>query len=665
MSFTQANTILQVTTPFGADKMLLARFHGEERLSTPFRFELELVSQEAALDFKKILGEGVTVKLLLAGGKNRCFHGIVTRFVQTGRAGKLTSYRAEVHPRLWLLGKTRDSRIFQKKKVPEIVKGILTDHGVTPVEDKLKGTYTARDYCVQYEESDLDFVSRLLEDEGIYYYFKHEDGKHTLVLGDDPSAHAPCPDLAKAKYRGQVASSLADDDIVIDCAIEQQVIVGSYALSDYNFEMPSTSLLAKVDGKSPKLKMYEYPGVHAQKSAGEGRAKLRLEAEEAVGSRAVGSSYVRAMSAGHTFKLTEHDRADANIEYALVSVAHMITGEDYANTFEAIPKATPFRPPRVTPRPAIHGGQTALVTGKSGEEIFTDKYGRIKVHFFWDRLGKKDEESSCWVRVAQGWAGKGWGAMFLPRIGQEVVVTFLGGDPDRPLVTGSVYNAEQTVPYALPGEMTKSTVMTRSTKKGSKGNELRFEDKKDSEEVFLHAEKDQKFTVKNDFVSEVGNDMTTTVKKGKRTATVEEGDETLVVKKGNRTVKVEKGDETHAVKGKRDLKVEGDQTQETKGDFTGKVKGAYTLKVDGDLTIDCKGSVTIKAGKSITIKSGTDLKGEAGTALTLKSGTDLKAESGTGLNLKAGTMLEAKASATGTIDGGGMLTVKGGMVKIN
>jgi type VI secretion system secreted protein VgrG len=665
MTFPQANTNLQIKTPFGADKMLLLRLHAEERISMPFRLDLELVSQESALDFTKILGEGVTIKIRLAAGKERFFHGIVTRFVQAGRAGGLTTYRAEVHPRLWLLGKTRDSRVFQKKKVPEIVKGILSDHGVTPVEDKLKGSYTAREYCVQYEESDLDFVSRLLEDEGIYYYFKHDDGKHTLVLGDDPSAHAPCPNLSTAKLRGEISPSMSLEDAVIECALEQQVVVGGYALSDYNFEMPSTSLLAKAEGKRPKPKMYEYPGAYAQKSAGEDRAKLRLEAEEALGSRLTGSSYVRMMSAGHTFKLAEHERPDANVEYVLVAVSHVATGQEYRNIFEAIPKATPFRPPRVTHRPVIHGGQTALVTGKSGEEIFTDKYGRIKVHFFWDRLGKKNEESSCWVRVAQGWAGKGWGAFFLPRVGQEVVVTFLGGDPDRPLVTGSVYNAEQTVPYPLPGEMTKSTVKTRSSKGGSEGNELRFEDKKDKEEVFLHAEKDQKFTVKHDFVTEVGNDLSTTVKKGKRTTTLEEGDDTLVVKKGNRAVKVEKGKETHTVKGDRKLTVDGAQSQETGGNWTGKVKGGYTLKVDGDLTIDCKGTVTIKAGQSLTLKSGTDLTCKAGTALTCKAGTDFKGESGTGLNIKAGTMLSVKASAMGSIDGGGMLTVKGGMVKIN
>lgn len=665
MAFTQANTNLQITTPFGADKLLLARVHVDERISQPFRIELELLAEDTALDFKKIVGKDVTVKLVYGEDKSRFFHGLVTRFVQSGRRGKLASYFAEVHPTLWLLGKTRDSRIFQQKKVPEIVKGILSDHGVTPVEDKLTATYAKRDFCVQYEESDLDFISRLLEDEGIYYYFKHADGKHTLVLGDDTSGHAACPDLAKAKYRGEVQAALAQPDVVVSCAVEQQVIVGSYAISNYNFETPTTSLLAKTDGKDTKLKVYEYPGAHADKSAGEERSKLRLEAEEASAVRAVGASYVRQMSAGHTFELDEHERADANAEYLLLSVVHSASGQHYTNTFEAIPKATPFRPPRVTPRPVIYGGQTAMVTGKSGEEIYTDEHGRIKVHFFWDRLGKQDEQSSCWVRVAQSWAGKGWGTMFLPRVGQEVVVTFLGGDPDRPLVTGSVYNADQTTPYALPDEMTKSTILSRSTKKGSEGNELRFEDKKDSEEVYLHAQKDQKFEVKHDFETEVGNDMTVTVVKGDRTVTVEKGDETLTVSKGNRSVSVDKGDEQHAVKGARTLQVDGDESHNIKGEFLRKVKGGYTLKVDGDLTIDCKGAVTIKSGTSLLIKSGLDLALKSTTDLALKGGTDLKAASTLGLSLNAGTMLDAKATIMGTIDGGVLLTAKGVLVKIN
>lgn len=664
MAFTQANTALQITTPFGADAVLLARFHAEERLSSLFRFDLEMVSAERELDFKKILGQGVTVKIKLAAGKLRFFHGIVTRFVQAGRTGKLTSYRAEVHPRLWLLGKTRESRIFQKKAVPEIIKGIFSEHGVTPVEDKLKGTYAKREYCVQYQESDLDFVSRLMEDEGIHYFFKHEDGKHTLVLGDDSTAHPPCPNLAKARYRGDVAASLADEDVVSSLEIEEQVVAGSYAQGDYNFEMPSTSLLAKVDGKDASLKIFEYPGNHTAKGEGEERAKLRLEAEEALAHRIVGTSYCRGMTAGHTFALTEHERGDVNTDYVVAHVAHAATGQEYTNTFEAALKKTPLRPARVTARPIIHGAQTAVVTGKSGEEIWTDKYGRIKVQFHWDRLGKKDEQSSCWVRVSQGWAGKGWGAFFLPRIGQEVIVSFLGGDPDRPLVTGSVYNAEQTVPYALPGAQTQSTVKSRSSKGGSAGNELRFEDKKDSEEVWLHAEKDQSFTVKNDFTTKVDHDVLTTVKND-RTISIEEGNETLTVKKGNRVVEVKKGDETHKVKGKREVSVDGDLTHVTKGDFSHTGKKNYTLKIEGDLLIDVKGKITIKSGTAYAVKAGTEAKVEAGTELTNKAGTSLTNKAGTSLTNDAGVSLTNKAAASQTVDGGGMLTLKGGMVKIN
>ena len=659
-----ARSYLEITTPFGAGVLALTRLDGEERISTPYRFDLELLSREVALDFKKILGQGVTVKLELSGDKQRCFHGIVTRFVQAGRAGKLTLYRAELRPRLWVLGKTRDSRVFQAVSVPEIVKSVLSAHGVTDVTDKLKGKYEKRDYCVQYQESALDFISRLLEDEGIYYYFEHQDGKHTLVLGDDPTGHAPCPELPKARYRGEVQESTEEEDVITACEIEEQVTASGYAVSDYNFEMPATSLLSRVDGGSSGLDVYEYPGNHAQKSAGEARAKLRLEAEEALGSSLVGSSYCRGMSAGHAFTLAEHERAAANVDYVVLSVTHAATGNDYNNTFITFPKKVPFRPPRVTPRPIVPGAQTALVTGKSGEEIWTDKYGRIKVQFHWDREGKKDDKSSCWVRVSQGWAGKGWGAFFLPRVGQEVVVTFLGGDPDFPLVTGAVYNAQQTVPYGLPGEQTKSTIKTRSAKGGSEGNELRFEDKKDSEEVLLHAEKDLAVTVKHDHSTKVDNDSTVEVKKN-RVATIAEGDETLTVKKGKRVIEVQKGDESHAVKGKREVKVDGDESHETKGAFSRKAKGGYTLKVDGDLTIDVKGAITIKSGQALGLKAGTDLKAEAGTGLTNKAGTELTNKAGTNLTNEAGVSLTSKSSASQTIDGGGMVTVKGGMVKIN
>jgi type VI secretion system secreted protein VgrG len=676
MAFPQDNTVLAVTTPLGADTFLLVRFHGEERLSGLFRFDLDLVSSEKSVDFKSILGKGVTVKMRLPDGKARIFHGIVGRFVQAGGVAKHTSYRAELHPWLWLLTKTRDHRIFQNKSVPEIIEQVFSDLGFSDFQKKLTGTYQKREYCVQYLETAFAFVSRLMEEEGIYYYFEHAEGKHTLILGDDASGYTASPDLEQARWVGDRSSS-ADPYAVVECNFEKEVVVGGFATSDYNFEMPDTSLLATADGGSAdgtnsKLKPYEYPGDYAQKSDGEGRAKIRIEEEEALGTRLTGRSFVRALSAGHTFKLADHTADAVNGDYVVRAVTHFATGEEYDNTFEALPKTAIFRPPRVTPKPIIAGAQTALVVGKSGEEIWTDKYGRIKVQFFWDREGKKDENSSCWVRVAQGWAGQGWGAIFLPRVGQEVVVSFLGGDPDRPLVTGSVYNATQTVPYALPDEQTKSTLQSRSSKQGSAGNEIRFEDKKDSEELYVHAQKDMVYKVENDWKTEVLHDQTTTITNA-RTTTVKEADDKLTVEKGNRTVEVQKGDETHSVKGKRSVTVEGDETHTDKANFDQKVSGNFTLKVDGNITIEASGSVTIKSGTAMSIKSGTDYAAEAGTSMSNKAQMNIQnqaqmnIENKAQMNLtaEAGLQLNLKASAMGTLDGGGMLTVKGGMVKIN
>lgn len=634
MSYPQKSDLLSIETPFGAEAVLLVGLRGEERMSGLFQFDLELVSMDRALDFKKIIGKGVTVTIKLSHGIDRYFHGICTRFRQAGRADKQTLYRAELHPWLWLLTRTTDSRIFQNESVPEIVKKIFSDLGQSDFEEALKGTYAKREYCVQYQETAFAFVSRLLEDEGIHYFFKHAKGKHTLVLCDDSGANPPCPGLAKARYFGTVGGSLFNEDAVTECELSEEIVVGGYATSDYNFETPSTSLLATADGEGGKLKLFEFPGEHATKGDGEARAKLRIEEEEAFQRRLFGSSYCRAFSAGHLFTLVEHDRDDLNNkQYVLSSVSHAAENEEYRNTFEAFPKEIPFRPRRVTLRPIIAGSQTAMVVGKKGEEIWTDAYGRIRVHFYWDRLGKKDDKSSCWMRVAQGWAGKGWGAFFLPRIGQEVIVSFLGGDPDRPIVTGSVYNAEQTVPYGLPGAQTKSTILGRSTKNGTAGNEIRFEDLKGSEELFEHAQKDMVFVVEHDWTISVhhdktetidhddtlsvGHDQTVTVTKN-RSVTVEEGDQSLTVGKGNRSVEVSKGSETHSVKGKRDLAVVGAESHANKANFTHQVEGNYVLQVKGNLVIEAK-TVTIKTEKDMTLKSGKGLKSEAAGDVSTKA----------------------------------------------
>jgi type VI secretion system secreted protein VgrG len=642
------NTPLLLDTPFGDGKLYLRSIHGEEQISGLFRYTLEMQSEDSALDFTKIVGKAVTVTIVLPGGAKVYRNGIVGRFTQAGGDARSTMYFAEVHPWLWLLTMNADCRIFQNKTVPEIIKAVFSDLGFTDITDSLTGSYSAREYCVQYMESSFDFVSRLMEESGIFYFFTHTASAHKLVLADDASAYTACEGVTSVKMRGTY-STLEDEMAVLECSLEQGVIVGQYKTTDYNFETPATGLLGKADGKDTKRSVYEYPGGHSTQADGETLAGKVLASMETRGRVLRGTSTCRAFQAGAKFKLEKHSRADINDNWALRHLSWRADQDTaYSSTFEALPAATVFRPARVTPKPRIAGVQTATVTGKAGEEIFTDKYGRIKVKFHWDQASAKDETTSCWIRVAQTWSGKQWGSFFLPRIGQEVVVTFLEGNPDRPLITGSVYNATQVVPYALPGEMTKSTIKSNSSKGGGGFNEFRFEDKKDSEEVYLHAQKDMNV--------EVLNDQTYTITKN-RTATIKEKNDSLVVDKGDRSIKVNTGKETHEVKGTRELTVTGNETHTNKADYDGKVTGNFTLKVSGNITIEASGSVSIKAGMSLTSKAGTDLLNQAGTSLTNKAGTTMENN--------AGISLTNKAAASQMVDGGGMLTLKGGLVKIN
>jgi type VI secretion system secreted protein VgrG len=364
----------------------------------------------------------------------------------------------------------------------------------------------------------------------------------------------------------------------------------------------------------------------------------------------------RAFHAGAKFTLANHYRSDANASYVLSSLSQTGDQDQYSNSFEAFPCDTVFHPPRLTPKPKVIGSQTALVVGKSGEEIWTDEYGRIKVKFYWDQSSATDETSSCWIRVAQGWAGKAWGSIFIPRIGQEVVVSFLDGNPDRPLVTGCVFNAQQTVPYTLPDEQTKSTVKTNSSKGGSGFNELRFEDKAGSEEIFIQAQKDMNVTVLNN--------LTTTVTNA-RTTTVSQKDDSLVVDQGNRSIKVNTGNETHAVQGKRDLTITGNETHTNSADFTQNVSGNFTLKVSGNLSIQASGSVSIQSGTSFDNKAGTALTNKAGTSLTNDAGTSLTNKAGTSMDNEAQVSITSKANASHDVESSGILTLKGSLVKIN
>ncbi|HSS76421.1 MAG TPA: type VI secretion system tip protein TssI/VgrG [Thermoanaerobaculia bacterium] len=655
MPYTQDTASIAVSTPLGKDKLLLRAFQGEERISGLFRFSLQMESETRDLDFSKVVGKSATVTVELADGTQRFINGIVGRFVQAGGADRFAAYHAELVPALWLLTLAADCKIFQNKTAPEIVKSILSDMGITDVKDSLTKTYASREYCVQYNETAFAFISRLLEDEGIFYFFEHADGTHTLVLADDSGAATACPGGATVQLGS--SENWEQQNVLTRCEIEQKVISGKFALDDFSFETPSTDLIASVDSTvatdGAKRRVFEYPGGYLKKDAGDARAKLRIEAEETPAKAMRGDGFCRAFVPGYKFTLKDHYRSDANADYVLTEVSHSATLESYSNSFAAIPLAVPFRPERTTPRPVIPGTQTALVVGKSGEEIYTDKYGRIKVQFHWDQVGTKDENSSCWVRVAQGWAGKAWGQIFIPRVGQEVVVSFLEGDPDRPLVTGGVYNAEQTVPYELPAQATRSTVKSNTSKGGAGSNELRFEDKKGEEEVYLHAQKDHNVAVEND--------ETVTIKNN-RTVTIQEKDESLTVAKGNRTVKVATGDETHQVKGKRALTATGDETHDNGAKFTHTTGGNYSLKVTGDLVIEATGAVTIKAGGDMTVEAtggliekGMNVSLEASESMTQKAGASFSVE---------GAMLEHKGKMA-ELSIAGVLTLKGGLVKIN
>jgi type VI secretion system secreted protein VgrG len=637
---------LQIATPLGGHKLVLDALEGEEAISEPFFFRLSLHATEDGLDASTLIGEGLTVTLVDGSGNKRIIHGRATRATISNDA-----WNIELRPWLWLLHLTTDHKIFQSKTAPEIIKAVFDGLGYSDYQDSLTGSYESRDYCVQYGESAFNFVSRLMEEEGIWYFFTHEDGKHTLVLADDASAAPACANAATVEYLPlAVGREWVQDIRISSLTLEQRVVTGKYQADDFNFETPSTELKATAAGSSGSLQVYEYPGLYAKKDKGDALSKKRIEELEADATLVSGTSTVRHFVPGSKVTITGAANDTLNAAWILRWVNHRVARNEYDNRFIAHPGDCAYRPPRRAVKPRIAGSQTAVVVGKAGEEIWTDKYGRIKVQFHWDQLGSKDENSSCWIRVAQSWAGKSWGAWVLPRLGQEVVVSFLEGDPDRPLVTGCVYNGDNPLPYTLPDDQTKTTLKSNSSKGGGGSNEIRLEDKKDSEEIYVHAQKDMNTTVENARTLTVNEaDDTITIKKGNRSVTIDKGNHSLTVTEGNDSVTVSKG--TRAVS------VKDNETHDNQADYTHTVKGNCSLTVTGDLTIKASGSITIKGDKDVTI--------QAGTALTLKAGTDWSGKAGTGATLEGGTTLDLKGSASGTLDGGGMLTVKGGMVKIN
>src|SRR5690606_38630267 len=432
----------RIKTPLG-DDLLFHAMRGEEELGRAYVYELELLSLKEDLPLDDLLGQDACVEVDLPKGGTRYFHGIITKFSQGPRRGGYVTYTAELRPWLWLLTRTADCRIFQQKTVPEIVKAVFREHGFSDFKDALGGQYSALDYCVQYRETDFDFVSRLLEQEGIYYFFKHEQGKHTLVLADSYGGHSPLDGYKEIDYFPP-SDNVVRDEHVYDWQHGKSVQPGRYVLRSFDFTKPkvtleSDSAVSREHAQS-SYAMYDYPGDYAARFDGDNYARVRMQELAAQHARARGVTNVRGVACGGLFTLKEFPRKDQNREYLVVASRQNVVlgvyesgpdeGFEIECTFEAMDSQTPFRPARLTPRPVVQGPQTAIVVGKSGEEIWADEFGRVKVQFHWDRYGKSDENSSCWVRVAQVWAGGKWGGMHIPRIGQEVIVEFLEGDPD-------------------------------------------------------------------------------------------------------------------------------------------------------------------------------------------------------------------------------------------
>jgi type VI secretion system secreted protein VgrG len=615
-TITQAERTLILKTPLGPDVLLLLGFSGTESLSRLFAYQLDLASANDSITPEAIVGKGVSWSISRYDQEPRHFSGIVSRFVAGPlNRRKLRTYRAEVVPWPWLLTRTTDCRIFQNLSTPDIITTIFKDFGFNDYALELKGSYPKREYCVQYRETAFNFISRLMEHEGIFYFFRHEDGKHTMVLANATSSYADVPESPVEYSPGSLAPNH-----VHTWEHHYEFRSGKWTRTDYNFESPSTNLLTSTGTvidlpDAPKYELFDYPGEYVVKDVGNPVTKVRMEEEEAGYSVVNGASHCCTFTPGGKFTLEKHDVDAENGDYLITSIRHAATemsygstanGSNYNNLFTCIPAAVIYRPPRATPKPMVQGLQTAVVTGPAGEEIYVDKYGRIKVQFFWDRRGKKDANTSCWVRVAEQWAGTNWGFVCNPRIGQEVIVDFLEGDPDRPLITGRVYNAEQMPPYDLPGNMTQSGIKSRSSKGGAPANynELRFEDKKGSELITLHAEKDQSIEVEHDEAHWVGHDRTKTIDhdetthvKHDRTETVD-NNETITIH-GNRTETVDK-DEKITIHGNRNEEVDKDETITIHGNRTETVDKNETITIHGGRTetVDKNENITISGGRT-------------------------------------------------------------------
>lgn len=627
------------------DGLRFANMSAEESLGRLSEFRIEAISKNASVDLRALLGTPMTVTVTTPQGYVRYFNGIVAEGEQGGFVNvdnvRYAVYTFLVVPKPWLLRHTGDCRIYKNKTVPQIVREVLSEFGYGDVRLSLSANYGTREYCVQYRESYFDFISRLMEQEGIYYFFTHAKGSHTMVLADALGAHSTVSTFETIPYAPPTERGHRVKASISDWTTARTVNSTRVRLDDYDYQRPRASLLANeqvtdsADAHAVAgLEVYDYPygyvGYAQKTSDGQRFAQVRVDALSVPQATSAGFTDAAGLSTGALFRLKDFPLAEANQEYLVTGATTRLVEVDYqgggvepdageepfACTFRVIRSRQPFRTAQTTPRPSISGVQTAVVYGQTDEDIEVDNYGRVQVTFFWNPPSKPKADQSCPVRVASGWAGKRWGAQFIPRVGQEVVVGFQEGDPDRPLILASVYNQEHMPPYALPDEKTRSGVVSRSLR-GTAGdaNEIRFEDKKGAEELLMHAHRDLRHEAENDHFSTIDRDETEEVK---RDRSHEVGrDDTLKV---GRRLRIEAGEEIELVTGlARIVMKQTGEIQIVGSTLRVNAMAAINLMSGGATSITSGAAVSVTAGATVTINATAAIAVTSGAALMLSS----------------------------------------------
>ena len=682
----------ELDSPLAGD-LLFRQLSAQESISEPFTYSITALSKKADINFAALLGKHVTVRMHVAptvSAEPRFFDGLVEQVSLVGQSGKFYEYQIIARPWFWFLSQTQDCKVFQNQTVIEIIKDVLKDHAIAAIDDRTTTGFTPWVYCVQYRESDFNFLSRLMEQEGIGYYFSHAKGKHTLVMFDSVNGNDPCPGCTPLPVRYSDSGSAAGQECVSDLACTQRVQPGAAVIQDYDFTRTQVDMRqtrsAPGNHTLGDLEVFDYPGFYDLEGDGDQFVRAQMEEFACAAKNATGSSDARMMASGGLIKLKGSLRETDNTEYLVLGTQILVTQPQYESggagdvpgyrcSFRALESALPFRTARKTPKPVVQGPQTAAVVGPSGDEIFTDKYGRVKVQFHWDRYGKKNDKSSCWVRVSSPWAGKSFGFIQVPRIGQEVVVDFLEGDPDQPIITGRVYNAEQMPPWELPANATQSGLLTRSSKGGAYGNAnaIRFEDKKGSEQLWLHAEKNQDIEVENDETHWVGHDRSKTIDhdetshiKHDRTETVD-NNETITIGV-NRTEQVG-SNEKISIGANRTEDVGANETISIGANRAETVGANETISISANRTISVGGSETatvalqrthaVGVNESIAVGAAQEIAIGAAQSVTIGAAQSINVGANQSTTVGAAQSNSIGAAQTTTVGADRTLTVSG------